>query len=67
MFKFWSNIGLIFQIVIVVSAVILLAYFDPFGIFGSKKQQLENTPIELRSIREIGILISADDLSHIPR
>ena len=60
MFKFWSNIGLIFQILIVVGAVILLAYFDPFGIFGSKKQKLENTPVDVRSIREIGVLISAE-------
>ncbi|MEL6560923.1 MAG: DUF4230 domain-containing protein [Bacteroidota bacterium] len=60
MFKFWSNIGLIFQILIVVGAVVLLAYFDPFGIFGSKKQKLENTPVDVRSIREIGVLISAE-------
>lgn len=60
MFKFWSNIGLVFQILIVVGAVILLAYFDPFGIFGSKKQKLENTPVDVRSIREIGVLISAE-------
>ena len=60
MLKFWSNIGLIFQILIVIGAVILLAYFDPFGIFGSKKQKLENTPVDVRSIKEIGVLISAE-------
>lgn len=60
MLKIWSNIGLLFQILVVVGAVILLAWFDPFGIFGSKKQKLENTPIDIQSIKEIGVLISAE-------
>ena len=60
MMRFWSDIGLYLQIALVVGGVVLLALFDPFGIFGSKKQTLEDTPISVRSIREIGQLISAE-------
>ncbi|MGB3465978.1 MAG: DUF4230 domain-containing protein, partial [Cyclobacteriaceae bacterium] len=60
MLKFWSNITLLLQILIVIAVVLLLAYFDPFGIFGSKKQKLENTPVSVQSIREIDQLISAE-------
>jgi len=60
MLKFWSNISLVFKIAIAVGAVILFSYFDPFGLFHSKKLKLEQTPVSVRSIREIGQLISAE-------
>jgi len=58
--KFWSNIGLAFQIAIVVGLVLAFSFFDPFGLFKSKKLELENTPVSVSSVKEIGKLISAE-------
>lgn len=60
MLKFWSKIGLFLQIAIVIAGVILFNLFDPFGWLKSKKQTLEDTPISVRSIREIGKFISSE-------
>ena len=60
MLKFWSNIQLVFQIAIVVGVVLLFSFLDPFGIFRSKKQSLENTPVTVESIKQIGQLITAE-------
>lgn len=60
MLKFWSQIGLFLQVVLVVVAVVAFSLFDPFGWLKSKKLTLEDTPISVRSIREVGQLISAE-------
>jgi len=60
MLKFWSQIGLFVQIAIVVAAVVLFNLFDPFGWLNTKKLTLEDTPISVRSIREVGKLITAE-------
>jgi len=56
MLKFWSQIGLFVQIAIVVAAVVLFNLFDPFGWLNTKKLTLEDTPISVKSIREVGKL-----------
>ena len=60
MILFWKQIGLILQIVLVVAAVLLFSFFDPFGLLKSKKLNLEHTPINVKSIQEIGQLITAE-------
>ncbi len=61
MFKLIHITGnLIIQIVLVVIAVLVFSYFDPFGILGSNKQRLKDTPVSVRSIKEIGKLITAE-------
>ena len=51
---------LILQILLVVACVLIFAYFDPFGLLTPKKQTLEDTPITVVSIREIGQLVTAE-------
>lgn len=48
------------QIVLVVAAVLVFSYFDPFGFLTPKKKTLKNTPVQVRSIKEIGQLITAE-------
>lgn len=60
MLKFWSSISQFVQIAIVVGAVLVFAFFDPFGFLTPRKQTLEDTPVSVRSIKEIGKLISAE-------
>ncbi len=60
MLIFWKQIGLFVQIAIVVAAVLLFSFFDPFGFLKSKRLMLENTPINVSSIKEIGELITAE-------
>lgn len=60
MLKFWSHISLLVQIAIVAGAVILFAFFDPFGLLSPRKLTLEDTPISVRSVKEIGKLITAE-------
>lgn len=60
MLIFWKQIGLFVQIAIVVAAVLLFSFFDPFGFLKSKKLKLENTPINVSSIKEIGEFITAE-------
>ncbi len=61
---FFSQIGgffsLALQIVLVVAAVLVFSFFDPFGIFKPSVAKLEDTPVSLRSIRDIGQLITAE-------
>ncbi|NJN25756.1 MAG: DUF4230 domain-containing protein [Cyclobacteriaceae bacterium] len=60
MILFWKQIGLVLQILLVVAAVLAFSFFDPFGMLKSKKQKLENTPIVVKSIRDIGQLITSE-------
>lgn len=48
------------QAILVIAAILLFSFFDPFNIFGSKKKTLKDTPISVTSIREIGELITAE-------
>ena len=48
------------QAILVIIAVVLFSFFDPFGIMGSKKKTLVDTPITVASIKEIGKFISAE-------
>jgi len=60
----WGNIikaiPFLLQVILVVAAVLLFAFFDPFGIFMQTKRTLKNTPVDVQSIREIGQLITAE-------
>ena len=61
---FFSKIGsvvtLLLQIALVVAAVLVFSFFDPFGMFKPSAPTLEDTPVSLKSIRSIGELISAE-------
>ncbi len=48
------------QIVLVVAAVLVFSFFDPFGIFKPSSPKLEDTPVSLKSIKDIGELITAE-------
>lgn len=48
------------QAALVVMAVFVFSYFDPFNIFNSKKLTMRDTPVIVNSIKGIGILISAE-------
>lgn len=52
--------SLILQIVVVVAAVLVFSWFDPFNILAPTKLKLQNTPIQVQSIKEIGQLITAE-------
>lgn len=52
--------SLILQIIVVVAAVLVFSWFDPFDILAPTKRTLKNTPIQVQSIREIGQLITAE-------
>lgn len=52
--------NLILQIIVVVAAVLVFSWFDPFNILAPTKRTLKNTPIQIQSIREIGQLITAE-------
>ncbi len=60
----WSSIikaiPFVVQVILVVVAVALFAFFDPFGIFMPTKLKLKDTPVDVRSFREIGQLITAE-------
>ena len=58
--KIISSVSFLLQAILVVAAVLLFSFFDPFNIFGSKKKTLKDTPISVTSIREIGELITAE-------
>jgi hypothetical protein len=61
---FFSQIGgavsLAVQIVLVVAAVLVFSFFDPFGLFKPSAPTLEDTPVSLKSVRDIGELITAE-------
>jgi len=58
--SFFKNLAFLIQAAIVVAAVLLFSFFDPFGMFGSTKTKLENTTVSVESIRNIGELITAE-------
>lgn len=59
--NFYKRIGgLVAQIVLVIAAVIVFSYFDPFGWLSPGKKKLEDTPISVASVREIGQLVTAE-------
>lgn len=61
MTKIWTFIAsLIGQIVLAVVAVGLLAFFNPGDLFSKTKHTLKDTPILVRSMKEIGQLITAE-------
>jgi hypothetical protein len=60
MISFWKNLTFVVQIIIVVGGIIVFAYFDPLGFLSPTKRKLENTSISVRSIKDIGQLITAE-------
>jgi hypothetical protein len=58
--KIISSVSFLIQAILVIAAVLLFSFFDPFNIFGSKKKTLKDTPVSVTSIREIGELITAE-------
>jgi hypothetical protein len=58
--RFTSGLSFVIQAILVVAAVLLFAYIDPFDFFVSNKLKLKDTPAHIREIRSIGELISAE-------
>jgi len=58
--KIVSTANFLMQATLVVAAVLLFSFFDPFNIFATKKKTLKNTPISVTSIKEIGELVTAE-------
>lgn len=58
--KLSDAFGFVIQAVLVIVGVLVFSYLDPFNLFGSTKKTLENTPVALSSIKEIGQLITAE-------
>ena len=52
--------SLVLQIIVVIAAVLVFSWFDPFDFLAPTKRTLKNTPIQIQSIREIGELITAE-------
>jgi hypothetical protein len=57
---FGKAYGFLLQALLVIGAVVLFSFFDPFGIMVSTKLKLKDTPISVQSVREIGELITAE-------
>jgi hypothetical protein len=55
-----SVANLAVQIILVVAGVLVFSFFDPFGLLAPKKKTLQDTPISVVSIKEIGQLITAE-------
>ncbi len=55
-----SSASLAVQIILVIAAVVLFSYYDPFGMLAPSKKTIENTPVQVESIRQIGQLITAE-------
>lgn len=64
MMKFFNSFskitGFVLQAILVVLAVLIFSYFDPFNILSSHKKTLQDTPITVGSVREIGQMITAE-------
>lgn len=50
----------ILQIILVIGIVMIFAWFDPFNWLSPTKTKLENTPIQIESIKKIGQFITAE-------
>jgi hypothetical protein len=57
---FSSGVSFIIQAILVVAAVLVFAFIDPFNILVNNKLTLTDTPAHVVKIREIGELITAE-------
>lgn len=53
-------LSFVLQAIVVVVAVVVYSFFDPFNIFNSKKLTMKDTPAIVSSIQAIGKLITAE-------
>jgi hypothetical protein len=58
--KLLSTGSCILQAVLVVAAVLVFAYYDPFGIFTNNKLSIRDTPAQVKQIKAIGELVTAE-------
>lgn len=58
--NWFSGISFIFQAGVVVAGVVVFSYFDPFDLLTSEKLKLRDTPVSVRSMQQIGELITAE-------
>lgn len=58
--KWFSGISFLFQAGVVIAGVAVFSYFDPFDLLTSEKLKLKNTPVSVKSMQEIGELITAE-------
>ena len=57
---FTSGVSFIIEVILVIAAILVFAYFDPFGILVSNKLTLKDTPAHITEIRSIGELVTAE-------
>ncbi|MDN5202346.1 DUF4230 domain-containing protein [Fulvivirgaceae bacterium BMA10] len=58
--KLTSSVSFLFQAIVVVAGVLVFSYFDPFNLLAPSKLTLKDTPVSVKSIKEIGQLITAE-------
>jgi|GEM_PF-1731331 len=54
-----KNFGVIIESLIVVALIVAFSFWDPFGWFRGETK-IKNTPVSLRSVKEIGQLVTAE-------
>lgn len=65
--RFFGTIPFLLQVLLVIVGVVLFSFLDPFGIFVSSKLKLKDTPVDVRSIQDIGQLITAEYYGEVVR
>jgi hypothetical protein len=58
--KWFDGIGFLFQASVVIGGVLVFSFFDPFDLLTSEKLKLKDTPVSVRSMQQIGELITAE-------
>ncbi len=58
--KWFDGLSFLLQAGVVIAGVVVFSYFDPFDLLTSEKLKLRDTPVSVRSMQQIGELITAE-------
>lgn len=58
--KWFDGLSFLLQAGVVIGGVVVFSYFDPFDLLTSEKLKLRDTPVSVRSMKQIGELITAE-------
>ncbi len=58
--KWFGGLAFLLQAAVVIAGVAVFSYFDPFDLLTSEKLKLRDTPVSVRSMQQIGELITAE-------
>lgn len=58
--KWFDGLSFLLQAAVVIAGVVVFSYFDPFDLLTSEKLKLRDTPVSVRSMKQIGELITAE-------